>query len=163
MGSESEPVVPRCECETCRTGVDPATARHHQQINLFLSRLNEPQRRWYVGTLSQKPGGPSDRQLSRITGLDKKTIRRGRQELEVGLAGLPYDRQRRKGGGRPPAEEQDPELETDLLGIVSPHTAGDPMGTRKWLKLSLGRYPRTSRRERPQGKPTSDQPTAQET
>jgi hypothetical protein len=137
MGTESEPAVHQCECDICRTGADPATARHHQQINLFLSRLNEPQRRWYVGTLSQKPGSPSDRQLSLITGLDEKTIQCGRQELEARLAGLPYDRQRRKGGGRPPAEEQDPELETDLLDIVSPHTAGDPLGTRKWLNCRL--------------------------
>lgn len=43
-------------------------------MNLFLSRLNEPQRRWYVGLLSQQPGSPSDRHLAKITGLDKKTI-----------------------------------------------------------------------------------------
>lgn len=137
MGSGSEPTVHQCGCDICRTGTDPATARHHRQLNLFLSRLNEPQQRWCVGTLSQKPGNPSDRQLSLITGLDGKTIRRGRQELEDGLVGLPYDRQRRTGGGRPPAEEQDPVLETDLLDIVSPNTAGDPMGSRKWLNCRL--------------------------
>jgi hypothetical protein len=75
-------------------------------MNLFLSRLNEPQRRWYVGHLSQKPGSPSDRQLSLITGLDEKTIRRGRKELETELVDLPPDRQRREGGGRPPAEKK---------------------------------------------------------
>jgi len=137
MGSESEPTIHQCECDICRTDTDLATAQHYQQLNLFLSRLNEPQRRWYVGTLSQKLGNPSDRQLSLITGLDEKTVRRGRQELEDGLAGLPYDRQRRIGGGRPSAEEQDPELETDLLDIVSPNTAGDPMSSRKWLNCRL--------------------------
>jgi len=106
-------------------------------MNLFLSRLNEPQRRCYVRLLSQKPGSLSDRRLSLITGLDEKTIRRGRRELEAGLAGLPHDRQRREGGGRPPAEEKGPELETVLLDIVSPHTAGDPMSDRKWLNCRL--------------------------
>lgn len=77
-------------------------------MNLFLSRLNEPQRRWYVGLLSQKPGSPSGRQLSLITGLDEQTIRCGRRELEAGLAGTPSDRQRREGGGRPPAEKKIP-------------------------------------------------------
>jgi hypothetical protein len=75
-------------------------------MNLFLSRLNEPQRRWYVGLLSQKPGSPSDRQLSLITGLDEKTIQRGRRELEAGLVDLPPGRQRREGGGRPLAEKK---------------------------------------------------------
>jgi hypothetical protein len=106
MSSSPEVEIHQCECDACRSGADPEIARHHHQINLFLSRLNEPQRRWYVGLLSQETGSPSDRQLSKITGLDEKTIRRGREELEAGLADLPYDRQRREGGGRPPAEKK---------------------------------------------------------
>jgi hypothetical protein len=106
--SEAEIQVHQCECDICTVGTDPETARKHHQMNLFLSRLNEPQRRWYVGLLSQKPGSPSDRQLSLITGLDEKTIRRGQRELEAGLAGIPSDRQRREGGGRPPAEKKIP-------------------------------------------------------
>ncbi len=104
----SELIIHQCECDVCRTGSDPDIVRHHRQMNLLLSRLNEPQRRWYVGFFSQKPGSPSDRQLSLITGLDEKTIRRGRRELEAGLADLPFDRQRREGGGRPAAEKRIP-------------------------------------------------------
>jgi hypothetical protein len=59
-----------------------------------------------VGLLSQRPGGPSDRQLAKITGLDEKTIQRGRQELDTELAGLPAERQRQEGGGRPRAEKK---------------------------------------------------------
>ena len=66
----------------------------------MLSRLNEAQRRWYVGFLSQQSSEPSQRQLSLITGLDAKTIRRGRQELEQGLQEVPAERQRKAGGGR---------------------------------------------------------------
>jgi DNA-binding transcriptional MocR family regulator len=77
-------------------------------MNLFLSRLNEPQRRWYVGLLSQRAESPSDRQLALITGLDEKTIRRGRRELEAELTDVPQDRQRREGGGRPRAEKKTP-------------------------------------------------------
>ena len=106
MTSSPEIEIHQCECDACKGRADPEIARHHHQINLCLSRLNEPQRRWYVGLLSQEPGSPSDRQLSEITGLDEKTIRRGRAELEAGLADLPYDRQRREGGGRPPAEKK---------------------------------------------------------
>ena len=79
---------------------------YHWQINVFLGRLNEPQRRWYVGLLSQRPDSPSDRQPAKITGLDEKTIRRGRRGLETGLADLPPYRQRREGGWRPRAEKR---------------------------------------------------------
>ena len=118
MTSEPEMKIHRCECDVCQAGTDLETARHHRQMNVFLSRLNEPQpwvlrpqdegRRWYVGLLSQRPGSPSDRQLAKITGLDEKTIQRGRRELEADLAGLPSNRQRREGGGRPRAEKRTP-------------------------------------------------------
>jgi len=75
-------------------------------MNLFLSRLNEPQRRWYVGLQSQKAGSPSDRELAKVTGLDEKTIRRGREELGGELADLPQDRQRQEGAGRPRSEKK---------------------------------------------------------
>jgi hypothetical protein len=90
----------------CKAGGDVETVRYHYQINLLLSRLSEPQRRWYVGVLAHQPGSPSDRQLSKITGLDEKTIQRGRQELEADLADVPRDRQRQVGGGRPRAEKK---------------------------------------------------------
>lgn len=106
MPSESEKIVHQCKCDICQAGTDLETVRHHQQMNLFLSRLNEPQRRWYIGLLAQKPGSPSDRQLSVITGLDEETIRRGRRELEAGLSDLPEGRQRREGGGRLAVEKK---------------------------------------------------------
>lgn len=106
MTKEAEEQIHQCECAICQVGNDPATMQYHQQVNLLLSRLNEPQRRWYVGVLSQQPDSPSDRQLAEITGLEEKTIRRGRSELEGGLNDLPPDRQRRTGGGRPRAEKK---------------------------------------------------------
>jgi hypothetical protein len=95
-----------CECDICRSGSDPEVAQQHHRMNLLLSRLNEPQRRWYVGTLSQQAGQPTDGELSQITGLDEKTIRRGRQELGTELADLAAERQRQAGGGRPRAEKK---------------------------------------------------------
>ena len=58
----------------CKAGNDAAIDRYHEQINLFLSHLNELQRRWYVGTISQAPYSPKDQQLALISGLDEKTI-----------------------------------------------------------------------------------------
>lgn len=106
MRTEPGQQIHQCRCAICQAGNDPATAQYHHQVNLLLSRLNEPQRRWYVGVLSQQPDSPSDRQLAEMTGLDEKTIRRGRSELEGGLSDLPPDRQRRAGGGRPRAEKK---------------------------------------------------------
>ena len=106
MAPAAQIEIHQCECESCQARTDPEMAQHHHQMNLFLSRLNEPQRRWYVGLLSQKPDSPSDGQLSLITGLDEKTIRCGRRELESGLHDLPPERQRREGGGRPAAEKK---------------------------------------------------------
>jgi len=101
-----EPIIHRCECETCQTRLDTEVIKSHQRINLFLSRLNEPQRRWYVATLAEEANGPSDRQLALITGLDEKTIRRGKTEMQEQLASRPVDRQRQAGGGRWRAEKK---------------------------------------------------------
>ena len=98
--------IHQCECEICRPESDPVIVQQHRQMNLLLSRLNEAQRRWYVGTLSQQPGQPTDGELSQITGLDEKTIRRGRQELATEFGDLPVERQRQEGGGRPRAEKK---------------------------------------------------------
>ena len=95
-----------CTCPSCETAPDSATARYHRQINQLLQHLTEPQRRWYVGSLAADPAGPSDAQLSVITGLSLPTIRRGRHELAAGLPNDPPLRQRRPGGGRPRAEKK---------------------------------------------------------
>lgn len=79
---------------------------YHRQINLLLSRLDEAQRRWSVGTRSTAAGAPSDGVLAPITGLNEKTIERGRTELAAGLPQTPAGRIRRTGGGRAKAEKK---------------------------------------------------------
>ena len=90
----------QCECSVCQQQTDEEVVRYHRQINLLLSRLAEPQRRWYLGVLSQEPQSPSDAQRALITGLDEKTIQRGRHEMKNDLLDVPVDRQRQVGGGR---------------------------------------------------------------
>lgn len=104
--SDPIPVVHQCTCSRCREGNDIPTMGYHHQMNLLLSRLNEPHRRWYVGSLSLAPDAPSDEELSRITGLDEKTIRRGRREMQAELQTVPLERLRHEGGGRPAAEKK---------------------------------------------------------
>jgi hypothetical protein len=108
MRPNAERAVHQCQCLACQTGTDPDLSQRHQQMNLFLSRLSEPQRRWYVGMLSRDPLEPTDTTLALMTGLDRKTIRRGRRELAQGLSDVPPARQRRTGGGRLRAEKKIP-------------------------------------------------------
>jgi hypothetical protein len=51
-------------------------------------------------------GPHGDQLLSQITGMDPKTIQRGRQELAHELAERPADRVRLPGGGRLRAEKK---------------------------------------------------------
>jgi hypothetical protein len=75
-------------------------------MNLRLRRLDEQQRRWYVAVESNRIGAGGDRLLAQITGLDEKTIERGRQELAGELSERPEQRVRLPGGGRPRAEKK---------------------------------------------------------
>jgi hypothetical protein len=75
-------------------------------MNLFISRLDEQQKRWYVAMESNRIGEGGDRILSQMTGMDEKTIQRGRQELRRSLAERPRDRVRLPGAGRPKAEKK---------------------------------------------------------
>ena len=75
-------------------------------MNLLLSRLDEQQRRWYVAVESNRIGAGGDQLLAQITGLDEKTIQRGRKELAGELAQRPEQRVRLPGGGRPRAEKK---------------------------------------------------------
>lgn len=98
--------IHQCQCRICHNGSDLALMEYHHTINLILSRLNEPQRRWYVATLAQGPHALSLHELARITGMERQTIRRGRQELADGLADVPPERQRCAGAGQPAAEKK---------------------------------------------------------
>jgi len=93
-------VVHLCQCPDCKDG-DPIVQERHRLTNLLLSRLDEDHRRWFVALQARDAGHGGDRLWSQISGLDPKTIRRGRRELANGLAGFPAERMRRPGGGRP--------------------------------------------------------------
>ncbi|HLF01994.1 MAG TPA: hypothetical protein VI547_08455 [Anaerolineales bacterium] len=101
--------VRQCQCAQCLQSSDHPDRQLHHQMNLFLSRLDEQQRRWYVALESKKVGHGGDVRLSQITGLDVETLRRGRRELESELAERPSERVRLPGGGQPPVEKKTPD------------------------------------------------------
>jgi hypothetical protein len=73
-------------------------------IILFLSTLDEKQRRLYAGLEALRLGRGGDQRIAEITGLDVHTVGKGRQELidrDVDL-----ERTRRIGGGRKPVEKK---------------------------------------------------------
>jgi hypothetical protein len=97
-----------CECEDCQHETEHPTRALHQQMNVLMSRLDEQQRRWYAALESNRIGHGGDVLLSKITGMDVKTIRRGQQEMEAGLVERPATRIRLPGGGRPSTEKKIP-------------------------------------------------------
>src|SRR5690348_16230599 len=102
----SAPQVHQCECSTCQQNTPHPDQVLHRQMNLLLSSLDEQQRRWYVAVESTRIGPGGDRLLSQITGLDEKSIQRGRQELASSLVERPTERVRVSGSGRPRAEKK---------------------------------------------------------
>jgi hypothetical protein len=106
--SMSASEVHQCECPTCQQNMPHPDQAQHRRINLLLSRLDEQQRRWYVAMESGRVGPGGDECLSQITGVDPKTIQRGRQELESSLTERPRERIRLPGGGRWRAEKKTP-------------------------------------------------------
>jgi hypothetical protein len=100
------PELHQCQCPPCRQGVPHPEQALHQQINLFMARLDEQQRRWFAAIEADRLGHGGDERIAEITGLDPKTIRRGRQELADSLDSRPLDRVRLAGAGRPLAEKK---------------------------------------------------------
>lgn len=100
--------IHQCQCLHCQDDTPhPERALHHQ-MNVFLSRLDEQQRRWYAALEASRLGHGGDEQIARITGLDVHTIRRGRQELSSDLHERPAERVRAPGAGRPRVEKKTP-------------------------------------------------------
>jgi uncharacterized protein with PhoU and TrkA domain len=99
-------IIHECQCEACLADKNREEWKIHHQMNVFLSRLDEQQRRWYVALESKKIGHGGDVELSAITGMDVETIRRGRRELDDDLASRSPERVRDEGGGQPTVEKK---------------------------------------------------------
>src|SRR5437764_13893040 len=101
----SSSAVRVCQCPSCEQEAPHPDRERHRQMNVFLSRLDEAQRRWYVALEAERLGPGGGRLLAQVTGLDEETIGRGSGELAAGVAQQPADRVRRPGGGRAPVEK----------------------------------------------------------
>ena len=102
----STKAVYQCQCPNCQQPGDHADKELHHKMNVFLSRLDEQQRRWYVALEAEKIGHGGATRIAQITGLNVKTVRRGREELDNELTDRPMDRVRLPGGGRHQIEKK---------------------------------------------------------
>lgn len=75
-------------------------------IIIFLSMLDERQRRLYAGVEALKYGFGGDRWIADLLGMHPQTVARGREELLDG--DFDVDRRRKPGGGRKAVEKKRP-------------------------------------------------------
>lgn len=95
----------RCRCQDCVKPPYSQTAKKHRAINNLLAGLDEKSRRQCVGALALDRGWGGISALHQITGLSRKTIQRGRDELLTPDVAGPNGGVRRAGGGRPTVEK----------------------------------------------------------
>jgi hypothetical protein len=98
--------VHECQCSYGQQEAEHPDQAHHREMNLLMSRLDEQQRRWYAALEANRLGHGGEQRVAQITGLDEKTIRRGRQELAESLADRPSEGVRKPGAGRPLTEKK---------------------------------------------------------
>lgn len=107
--------VQRCECRLCREHPRSEVAAQHREINRLMALSNERVRRLLAGFLAEQIGRGGIVRLARITGLDRKTIAKGRDEVReqhvrASATGSLSKRVRRPGAGRKRVEAQHPGL-----------------------------------------------------
>ena len=74
-------------------------SEYDEFLLLFISTLNEKQKRWFAGLQSIKLGYGGDKIIARKFSLNVKTVARGRNELET--SDIDMSRIRNTGAGRP--------------------------------------------------------------
>lgn len=99
------------------------------------SKLDERGRRVFAASEVRAAGYGGLAVVSRITGLARSTLGRGRADLDAAEP-LPEGRVRRQGGGRKALAETDPGLVPALERLVEPATLGDPERPLLWVSKS---------------------------
>jgi len=102
--NRSKPVG-KCGCSECIEQPTSEIALFHASINRLVAALDEKHRRQFVGLLASQFGHGGIQYISKITGLNRQTISRGKQEIERVNAALD-GRIRAPGGGRHKVEKK---------------------------------------------------------
>ena len=97
--------VHKCRCDECIEQPNGEITLLHTSINRLVAALDEKHRRQFAGLLASQFGHGGIGYLSKITGLHRETISRGKQEIEGANAAL-VGRIRTPGGGRHKVEKK---------------------------------------------------------
>jgi hypothetical protein len=102
------------------------------------ARFDEHTRRLWAATEARAVGYGGVSLVARATGISRRAIRVGQQEIAAGAV-LPEGRVRQAGGGRKSGVHHQPDLPTVLEGLVEPLTRGDPESPLRWTCKSTRR------------------------
>src|SRR5262245_30669657 len=115
-------------------GGEPAIER---RFKLLENHLDERQRRLVAAAEAEAFGPRGISLVSRSTGVSRRAIRQGLQELQEAALTKSEHRIRRPGGGRKRATDKDPTLRADLERLVESSTRGDPESPLLWTCKSV--------------------------
>lgn len=107
-----------------------------RNIAYLLDLFNERDRRLFTGFLAILLGNQGVKIVAKLTGLDVKTVRRGKLEL-LNREEFEKSRVRLPGGGKPLKEDACPGFTETLEATMEDSVAGDPMGGMKWTRKTL--------------------------
>jgi hypothetical protein len=116
--------------------MSPYPRQIEQTMRSFSLSLHENDRRRYAAVEAAKLGHGGIEYISKVLGIDPKTIRQGQRDLDD-LPERPATRVRKPGGGRKRRLDQDPKIDDDFHKVLVEHTAGSPTEeTLIWTNLT---------------------------
>jgi hypothetical protein len=105
--------------------MSPYPRNVEQTMRIFYQSLRENDRRRYAAVEAIKLGHGGIEYISKVLGIDPKTIHQGQCDLDD-LPEEPATRVRKPGGGRKRRLDQDPKIDEDFHKVLVDHTAGSP-------------------------------------
>ena len=114
--------------------MDNEAKRIRLKLAGVLPHLNEKQRRLLAAAEAKSYGYGGVQLISEITGITRRTIYRGIEDLETADVS---DRIRREGGGRKKITENYDGLLDDLEKLIDASTRGDPESPLRWTCKSV--------------------------
>lgn len=119
--------------------MDTHDTKLDERIKKVTPLLNEKQRRLYLAIESEILGHGGLLEVSKVSGLSRKAIIKGKKELHEGtiVNNTQNERIRKEGGGRKSLKEKEPGLLEVLETLLEPVTRGHPESVLKWTCLSM--------------------------
>jgi DDE family transposase len=111
-------------------------ARIRRKFEQLAPAMTERARRLWAGAEADAIGWGGVKIVADATRMAISTVRKGRDELRLGVSMATVVRDRRPGAGRKAIEKKDPGIVPALESIVAPLTRGDPESALRWTSKS---------------------------